>query len=65
VLSFDVEGDDGTSLEKWRVPPTSTPPETRLFRKDFAAEVESPPECDSDDDIDDDDPLTAVAAAAE
>jgi hypothetical protein len=62
VLSFDVEGDNGTSLEKW-VPPTSTPPETRSFRKNFAAQVESPPECDSDDDSDDDDLLTVAAAA--
>jgi hypothetical protein len=62
VLSSDVEGDDGTSLEKW-VPPTSTPPEIRLLRKYFAAEVEGLPECDSDDDIGDDDPLTVAAAA--
>jgi hypothetical protein len=61
VLSF--EGDDGTSLEKAWTPPTSTPPEIRLFRKNFAAEVESLPECDSDYDSDDDDPLTVAAAA--
>jgi hypothetical protein len=66
VLSFDVEGDDGTSLEKAWAPPTSTPPEIRLFRKNFAAEVEGGlPECDSDDDSDDDDPLATAAAAAE
>jgi hypothetical protein len=65
VLSFDVEGDDGTSLEKAWAPPTSTPPEVRLFRKNFAAEVEGLPECESDDDSDDDDPLATAAAAAE
>ena len=51
------------SLEKAWTPPTSTPPEIRLFRKNFAAEVESLPECDSDDDSDDNDPLTVAAAA--
>jgi hypothetical protein len=33
------------------------------LRKYFAAEVEGLPECDSDDDIGDDDPLTVAAAA--
>jgi hypothetical protein len=62
VLGFNVEGGDEISLEKW-APPTSTPPEIRLFRKNFAAEVAGLPECDSDEDSDDV-PLTAVAAAA-
>jgi hypothetical protein len=62
VLGFNVEGDDEISLEKW-VPPTSTPPEIRLLRKYFAAEVEGLPECDSVDEIDDDDPLTVAATA--
>jgi hypothetical protein len=61
VLGFNVEGDDEISLEKW-VPPTSTPPEIRLFRKNFAAEVAGLPECDSDDDSDDE-PLTVAAAS--
>jgi hypothetical protein len=44
---------------------TPTPPEIRLFCKNFAAEVKGLPECDSDDDSDDDDLLTVAAAAAE
>jgi hypothetical protein len=61
VLGFNVEGDDEISLEKW-APPTSTPPEIRLFRKNFAAEVAGLPECDSDEDSGDE-PLTVAAAA--
>jgi hypothetical protein len=61
ILGFKVEGDDEISLEKW-VPPTSTPPEIKLFRKDFAAEVASLPECDSGDDSGDE-PLTVAAAS--
>jgi hypothetical protein len=49
ILGFKVEGDDEISLEKW-FPPTSTPPEIKLFRKNFAAEVACLPECDSGDD---------------
>jgi hypothetical protein len=59
VLGFESPGDDEISLEKW-APPTSTPPEIKLFRKNFAAEVAALPECDSGDDSDDE-PL-AVAA---
>jgi hypothetical protein len=63
VLGFNVEGDDEISLEKW-VPPmhTSTPPEIKLFRKNFAAEVAGLPEYDSGDDSDDE-PLTVAAAS--
>jgi hypothetical protein len=62
VLSFNFdEGGVETSLEKWD-PPTSTPPVIRLFRKNFAAEVERLP--NYDDDVDsDDDPLTVADAA--
>jgi hypothetical protein len=43
----------------WR---QQTPPEIRLFHKNFAAEVERLPNCDGDGDSDDD-PLTVAAAA--
>ena len=59
VLGFESPGDDEISLEKWPCP-TSTPPEIKLFRENFAAEVAALPECDSD--VDSDDEPLAVAA---
>jgi hypothetical protein len=59
VLGFESLGDDEISLEKWPSP-TSTPPETKLFRKNFAAEVAALPECDSGDGSDDE-PLEMAA----